>query len=85
MGREESSAADNNSVIPQLNTFGFTRSGYYDYTNGSLSYQSSYGYYWSHTPDDKTYAYGLRFGSTSLYPRYSYYRGRGFPLRCLVR
>ena len=85
MGRKGDSDANNNPTIPQLNTFGFTRSGAYSYNNGNLSTQSSYGLYWSRTRNGTTYAYDLRFYSTNLYPRDNRDRGDGFTLRCLAR
>ena len=45
-----------------------------------------YGYYWSSTPYDSDYAYGLFFFSYYLYPQYYYYRyvGRSVRLVCSV-
>ena len=85
VGREDNSDAANNPTIPQLNVLGFTRSGYYDYDRGTLSDQSSRGYFWSRTPNGKIDAYRLVFFSTLLYPRGYYSRGSGLPLRCLAR
>ena len=85
VGREGDSDASNNPTTLQLNVLGFTHSGYYGCNNGGLSGQSSYGFYWSHTPNSKADAYGLRFGSTGLYPHNSNAHGYGFSLRCLAR
>ena len=62
------------------------RGGYYYYGNGSLNYQSNYGYYWSRLPlDNATDGYHLSFRSGLVYPQGSNNRNNGFPLRCLAR
>jgi hypothetical protein len=52
-----------------------------DYGGTSLSDRGSYGCYWSSSWVSATNARGLYFGSSSVYPRDSYYRRLGFSLR----
>ena len=88
MGRgEDASGPANLDTSILLSQLGFTRSGnyHYNYVDDTLINQSSYGNFWSHTPNGKTSAYRLLFGSTYLAPRASYYRGYGMALRCLAR
>ena len=61
----------------------FVRSGNVD--GGSLNSAGSDGYYWSSTVGSDTYARGLGFGSTNVYPQYNDYRYYGFSVRCVAR
>ena len=58
-------------------------SGYY---GSGLNYQGSYGYWWSSTASDATYAYNLSLGSsdTYVYPAYNRSKGIGRALRCIL-
>ena len=68
-------------ILPQLS---FTRSGYYEYSNGSLGGQSSRGCYWSRPPNGKSNAYSLDFRSAYFYLRNNFGPSYGLSLRCLV-
>jgi uncharacterized protein (TIGR02145 family) len=56
--------------------------GYRNNANGSLYYQGSSANYWSSTVAG-TNAYNLSFNNGSVNPTYSYYRSRGFAIRCI--
>jgi len=64
---------------------GLARAGHYSYNRGTLYYQSSLGYYWSHRIYSSTGSYNLLFYSGYVSPQNNYNRGYGFPLRCLAR
>lgn len=56
------------------------------YSNsGELAYASSYGYYWSSSPNygGSNYAGSLYFSSGSAYPLYGNNRAYGFSVRCV--
>ena len=53
------------------------------YSNGSFYNGGSYGYYWSSTACSSTGAYGLDFNSGYVYSALSYYRRRGYSVRCV--
>ena len=53
------------------------------YGNGSFYNGGSYGYYWSSTACSSTGAYGLDFNSGYVYSALSYYRRRGYSVRCV--
>ena len=57
----------------------FPASGFYNGT--SLDYRGTSGYYWSSSFYSATYAYRLRFDSSSVGPQYSIYRRFGFTVR----
>ena len=57
----------------------FPAAGYY--LNGSLNIEGSYGYVWSSTPYDSSYAYSLGFDSGSKRVNYGSYRSCGFSVR----
>ncbi|MBF0575985.1 hypothetical protein [Dysgonomonas sp. GY617] len=56
--------------------------GYRSNGLGSLYYQGNNGLYWSISAS-ATNASGLNFSSSNVYPVGSFYRGRGFALRCV--
>jgi uncharacterized protein (TIGR02145 family) len=57
-------------------------SGYY---NSGFDYQGSYGYFWSSSVFNATYAYNLSFNSSYVYPgTSSNYRYYGRAVRCVV-
>ena len=56
------------------------RGGYYRYSNGNLSTQSSYGNYWTRRLNNATDGYDLNFGFGNVGPQYSNSRGNGFAL-----
>jgi uncharacterized protein (TIGR02145 family) len=56
--------------------------GYRNYSNGSLIYVGSRGYYWSSSSVSGIYAYTLYFGSSTA-SLYYYRRARGSSVRCL--
>jgi len=53
---------------------------------GSSAYtRGSYGYYWSSSASVSSLAYGLTFGSSSVYPgTYNIYKYYGFAVRCVA-
>ena len=64
----------------------FVRGGRYSYSNGSLDYRGSYGYYWESRVSNANYAHNLYFGSAYLDPQgHDFHKGFGFSLRCLAR
>ena len=63
----------------------FAYTGYYDYYSGSLYLETTYGYFWSRTASDSSFAYYLYFGSSSVYPQDLGLRGNGRPLRCTAK
>jgi len=56
--------------------------GYLDYSDGSLYYRGSYGFYWSSTQGSTATGCYLIF-SSSLSNMTTYNKAYGFPLRCL--
>ncbi|MBQ1373478.1 hypothetical protein IIY66_01585, partial [Candidatus Saccharibacteria bacterium] len=50
----------------------------------SAYYRGSYGYYWSSTAYSTYYAYGLYFGSSSVYPANNGNKYGGYSVRCVV-
>jgi len=64
---------------------GLARAGAYDYDDGVLYGQSSYGDYWSRRIVSSTNSYRLRFYSGLVSPQDNYTRGYGFSVRCLAR
>jgi hypothetical protein len=56
--------------------------GYLDYSDGSLHFRGSCGYYWSSTQHDATYGRHLYFSSGHSVMSYNY-KAFGFTLRCL--
>ena len=88
MGEEygvQNNVGTNTNSTPMIQMFDFLRSGYYDYSNGSLNNRGSLGYYWSRRSDSSAYGNYLGFGSTYVYPRNNGRRGSGFSVRCLGR
>ena len=63
----------------------FARTGYVDYSNGSLSSQGDEGFYWSSTPNDSTTAYVLNISSSGVNPASTFNRVNGYSVRCVVR
>ena len=63
----------------------FVYTGYYRYDTGSLNDEGSIGYCWSRTTYSGSFAYGLTFGSSGVYPQNNRDRGNGFALRCVGR
>ena len=62
----------------------FARYGYYG--SGSLSYNSTRGYYWSSTAyTDATYAYYFYYATSFTLPQYGYYKYYGFNVRCVAQ
>ena len=80
-GRYQSTAAD--SLRWRKYPVNFLYSGYV--YSGSVGNRGSYGYYWSSTAYDSSYAYSLTLGSSNVYPGTSSnnkYFGRA--IRCLM-
>jgi len=63
----------------------FAYTGYYNYSSGSLSGETTYGYFWSRTAHSSTYAYYLDFSSGNVNPQNYVNRGYGLPLRCTAK
>ena len=63
----------------------FAYTGYYNYTSGKLSDETTYGYFWSRTVYDSSSAYRLYFDSSHVSPQYYGFRGDGRSLRCTVK
>jgi len=57
--------------------------GNLDYTNGSLNYRGTYGYYRSSTQSDANSGWNLCLGSTYSTMSNYYYKAHGFTLRCI--
>ena len=53
-------------------------------SNNSLRNAGSYGYYWSSTPYDSSYAYSLDFSSGYIRASNSNYHYSGFSVRCVA-
>ena len=51
---------------------------------GALYNVGATGYYWSSSPENATYGYGLHFFDTGVNPMISIDRQRGFSVRCIV-
>ena len=62
----------------------FAYTGYYS-TSGSLSNETTYGYFWSRTVNGSSDAYLLYFRSSNVNPQSTSFRGNGFPLRCTAK
>jgi len=81
-GQSQSTAAD--SLRWRKYPVNFVYSGYVN--SGSVYYRGSSGNYWSSTANSSSYAYGLVFGGSNVYPGtnvYSYkYSGR--TIRCVA-
>ena len=60
----------------------FVRSGVVN--NGSLSYSASSGTYWSSVVDSTSNAFRLNFDSGNVGPASSYYKHRGYSVRCVA-
>ncbi len=78
-------ANNSQNHVAQLESapFNFARSGYY--SNGSLLYNGTRGYYWSSTAyTDATDAYYFRYGTSSTIPQGSSYKYDGFNVRCVA-
>lgn len=52
------------------------------YNNTNVNDVGSSGYYWSSSPDDASYAYYLRFRSSTIFPQNANLRSLGFSVRC---
>ena len=65
------------------NPYYFVRSGLIG--GGTLGNPGVGGCYWSSTVSSSTYAYGLVFNGTDIYPARSYYRYSGRSVRCVAR
>ncbi len=68
-----------------LNTEGafLPAAGYRNSSSGAVGLTSSYGYYWSSTPNNSTYGYYLYFYSSYVHPAYTSRYAFGFPVRCV--
>ncbi|MDE6182936.1 MAG: hypothetical protein K2F53_00740 [Rikenellaceae bacterium] len=53
-----------------------------DDSSGTLYYAGAWGHYWSSVAGGSDNAYGLCFGSSSLYVN-NYGKRRGFSVRCV--
>ena len=86
MGREgNQTGLANADTVLLFSHLSFARSGLYRYTNDSLGYQSSNGYFWSATSStSKIHTYILDFGSIGFLPHNIFNHGYGFSLRCLA-
>jgi hypothetical protein len=61
----------------------YPAAGYRSYSNGSVNYQGTRGYYWSSTAIDSSYGDRLYFNSSTVLPsNYSYY-AFGVSVRCV--
>ncbi len=56
--------------------------GYRNYADGVFYNQSSYGYYWTASPNG-SYGYGLNLNSSQVSPVRINHRSYGFSVRCL--
>ena len=72
-------------TIIQIAPLNFLRAGIYDYTSNSLTFRTTYGYYWSGRYYSIPNSYRLPFEATGLHLQNSNSRGYGFSLRCLAR
>ncbi len=61
----------------------FPAVGCRDNSNGSLSLNGTYGYYWSSTQGNSSNGYGMYFGSSSVGPSHYYYKTLGLSVRCV--
>lgn len=64
-----------------MNKYNFSKNGCYNYATGNINYQGSAGYYWESNAISTTYARGLYFSSTYLYPQANYSKGYGFSVK----
>ena len=63
----------------------FAYTGYYSYSSGSLSYETTDGNFWSRTASSSAGAYLLDFSSSFVNPQNSLTRGSGRSLRCAAK
>ena len=63
----------------------FAYTGYYNYTSGSLSSETTVGYFWSRTAYSSASAHYLSFNSSLVVPQGNSSRGLGLPLRCTAK
>ena len=63
----------------------FIRSGYYNWSGGTLDNQGTDGSFWSATAKSDTYAYYLGFHSGGLDPQHGSNKGNGLTVRCVAR
>ncbi len=61
----------------------YPASGYRNVGSGAVSNPGSIGYCWSSSPFSSTYGFNLYFHSSNVSPQNYYYRGLGFPVRCV--
>ena len=73
----------NNDETIRYLPLSFVRSG--NYHQGSLSYRSTDGFYWSSTSNAINNAYSLSFYSGNLSTRDNLDKRRGFAIRCVAR
>ena len=59
----------------------FAYTGYYNYTSGKLSDETTYGAFWSRTVDGSSGAYSLYFNSSYVDPQNYNFRYFGFSVR----
>ena len=79
-GQTSESSMDSGTLSKPLS---FLRSGYYLWTNASLSYRGSNGDFWSLHSTDTVLSGYLDFYATYLNPRRGDSHGIGFAVRCL--
>ena len=63
----------------------FAYTGYYSYSSGSLSYETTDGNFWSRTASSSAYTYYLNFSSSEVKLQSADGRGTGNPLRCAAK
>ena len=56
--------------------------GLRDYSSANITYQGSYGFYWSSSRLNETKAYALVFLSSGIYTQSDQNRGYGISIRC---
>ena len=86
---------DNSGAYPKIDNkdqyrsdialLSFLRSGLYVYSNGALTNQKMYGYYWTHHMRSVSEAHYLYVYNTYVGTLGDGDRGRGYSLRCLAR
>jgi len=81
-GNNDFSNAD---TVLLMAPMGITRAGVYDYSNGNLLAQSSYGYYWSCRIASFAGSYRLDFHYGFVNSQDFSHRGFAFSVRCLAR
>jgi uncharacterized protein (TIGR02145 family) len=62
--------------------WGGSYGGYYN-SSGTLRNQDTYAYYWSSRALDSSYAYGLEYVSSYVFPQGTYFKPYGFQVRCV--